>query len=93
MVQTIVFNCEMVCGGCSGATTKILNKVEGVTNVDANIETQKITVTAEDGVDKNDLLAKLESPNCSVLFLLAAHKTSASSVEWGAAAKKSVSLA
>ena len=60
MPQTVVFDATMPCGGCSGACTRILNKCEGVTSVDANLETQKITVVAEDSVDPQMLLGKLQ---------------------------------
>lgn len=50
----------MACGGCSGACTRILNKVEGVNGVECDLEKQTVTVDAADGVDPQALLAKLQ---------------------------------
>ena len=92
MSQTVVFDVEMACAGCSGATTKILGKIEGgevrkifflgaenvsrlagIDDVDANLETQKITVKYDDPATPEDMLEKLQ--------------------KWGTAAKKKVALA
>ncbi|KNC52808.1 uncharacterized protein AMSG_08702 [Thecamonas trahens ATCC 50062] len=35
----------MSCGGCSGAVTKALNRVDGVDKVEIDMEGQKVTVT------------------------------------------------
>ena len=56
----ITFNVEMACGGCSGACTRILNKVDGVTNVTCDLDAQTVVVDAADGVDPQVLLAKLQ---------------------------------
>ncbi|KAJ1462158.1 hypothetical protein M885DRAFT_506289 [Pelagophyceae sp. CCMP2097] len=50
MEQTVVFDVQMACGGCSGACTRILNKM-GVKSVDANLETQKVTVVYEESAE------------------------------------------
>ena len=49
------------CGGCSGAITRILTKVDGVNKVEPDLETQKVTVDVADGsgVDGDALLEKL----------------------------------
>ena len=49
------------CGGCSGAITRILTKVDGVSKVEPDLETQKVTVDVADGsgIDGEALLAKL----------------------------------
>ena len=49
------------CGGCSGAITRILTKVDGVNKVEPDLETQKVTVDVADGsgIDGDVLLAKL----------------------------------
>ena len=44
MSATATFDVQMNCGGCSGACTKILNKIDGVTSVNASLEEQKIRV-------------------------------------------------
>ena len=50
------------CGGCSGAITRILTKVDGVNKVEPDLETQKVTVDVADGsgIDGDALLAKLK---------------------------------
>lgn len=58
--QTFVFDVEMVCGGCSGAVTRILNKIDEVVSVDANLEAQTVTVQATPGLTQDDVLAKLQ---------------------------------
>jgi len=59
MVDTIIIEAGMTCGGCSGAITRILNKIEGVSNVECSIVEKKVTVTSE-GVSKEDLVKALE---------------------------------
>lgn len=49
--HTYQFNVAMSCGGCSGAVTRVLNRLEGVKSVDANLETQLVTVTTAPEVD------------------------------------------
>ena len=54
----------MVCGGCSGACKRILGKLEGVSNVDADLEAQKVTVTYDEAVAATTpavMLEKLEA--------------------------------
>jgi len=58
MVET-VFDVGMTCGGCSSAVERILGKVEGVTKVDANVETKKVVVTHTEAVSADEMLAKL----------------------------------
>jgi len=36
----------MTCSGCSGAVTRVLSKLQGVTNFDVSLETQKVVVEA-----------------------------------------------
>ncbi|KAF9098786.1 Cytosolic copper metallochaperone [Mortierella sp. GBA35] len=38
------YDVTMSCGGCSGAVTKALTKLEGVDKFDVSLETQKVTV-------------------------------------------------
>lgn len=51
---------EMVCGGCSNAVTKILNKMEGVEGVDADRDAQKVTVTGDSLPPAEEMLAALK---------------------------------
>lgn len=57
---TAVFNVEMSCGGCSGACTRILSKLEGVKNVDASLDAQKITVDYDSPATPQVMLEKLQ---------------------------------
>mmetsp|Transcript_11744 Transcript_11744/g.9434 ORF Transcript_11744/g.9434 Transcript_11744/m.9434 type:complete len:89 (+) Transcript_11744:110-376(+) len=61
MATELTFNAEMVCEGCSGAITRIMNKVEEVDSVECNMEAQQVVVKAKDGctLDKDALLEKL----------------------------------
>lgn len=55
-----VFDVEMVCGGCSGACTRILKKLEGVSSVDADVSKQKITVEYDSPASPEEMLEKLK---------------------------------
>ena len=58
MVQTL-FNAGMTCGGCAKAVTRILNKIDGVSEVVTSVEDKLITVEHAESVDKNTLLEAL----------------------------------
>ena len=45
--------------GCSGAVERILAKVDGVTNVETNVDAKSVIVTATDGVTAEELVEKL----------------------------------
>ncbi|KYQ96798.1 copper transport protein [Tieghemostelium lacteum] len=47
------FNVEMTCGGCSKAVNAVLSKLEGVSNINIDLEGKKVscdsaTLSAED---------------------------------------------
>ncbi|KAI8088478.1 heavy metal-associated domain-containing protein [Thamnidium elegans] len=48
----------MSCSGCSNAVTKALNKLEGVTNVEANLEKQEVVVETE--LPREQILATIQ---------------------------------
>ena len=56
--QVTEFKVGMTCEGCSNACTRILKKIDGVSNVDCDIEGQsiKVTGTAEAQTMLNALL-------------------------------------
>lgn len=60
MAREVNFKVQMACGGCSGAVTRILKKIEGVVEVATNLETQGVSVQCADEVDPQVLLAALE---------------------------------
>eukprot|EP01032_Pedospumella_encystans_P029799 gene29799-33639_t len=51
MTKTVSFKVGMTCGGCKGAVTRILTKIEGVTEVKADVDTKLVDVVCEDAVD------------------------------------------
>jgi len=55
----IRFEVGMTCGGCSSAVERILNKVDGVTNVETNVAEKSVVVEVDDEVKPEDLLEKL----------------------------------
>jgi copper chaperone len=55
MTKEVKFEVAMTCGGCSGAITRILGKIENVETVDANLETKIVTVTCGDAVEPDAL--------------------------------------
>lgn len=59
MVET-KFMVGMTCAGCSGAVTRILKKIDGVTNIDASVEQKSVVVTHDDSVDPALLNEKLQ---------------------------------
>lgn len=59
MTKTVNFKVGMTCGGCSGAIERILSKIEGVQNVNTNLETKLVVVTCEDTVETQTLLDAL----------------------------------
>ena len=73
MTKVVEFKVGMTCGGCSGAVTRILSKIEGVSSVDANVETKVVKVTCDDAVSSDILLSSLrkwsESSGKSVEFV------------------------
>eukprot|EP00579_Thalassiosira_antarctica_P007665 CAMPEP_0201882678 /NCGR_PEP_ID=MMETSP0902-20130614/14343_1 /ASSEMBLY_ACC=CAM_ASM_000551 /TAXON_ID=420261 /ORGANISM="Thalassiosira antarctica, Strain CCMP982" /LENGTH=73 /DNA_ID=CAMNT_0048411259 /DNA_START=62 /DNA_END=283 /DNA_ORIENTATION=- len=54
------FDVGMTCEGCAGAVKRILGKVEGVTNIDTNVDAKTVVVTHEDGVSKELMNDKLQ---------------------------------
>jgi len=55
-----VFQVQMNCTGCSGACTRILKKFDGVEQIDANLESQRISVTHDAKVSPQDMLVALK---------------------------------
>lgn len=57
--QRIQFSAEMSCEGCSGAITKILQKIAGVSDIDCSIPEQKVTIMADNSIDPSSILERL----------------------------------
>eukprot|EP00603_Paraphysomonas_imperforata_P003996 CAMPEP_0114423082 /NCGR_PEP_ID=MMETSP0103-20121206/5956_1 /TAXON_ID=37642 ORGANISM="Paraphysomonas imperforata, Strain PA2" /NCGR_SAMPLE_ID=MMETSP0103 /ASSEMBLY_ACC=CAM_ASM_000201 /LENGTH=75 /DNA_ID=CAMNT_0001591715 /DNA_START=29 /DNA_END=256 /DNA_ORIENTATION=- len=59
MTKSVVFDVGMTCGGCSAAVTRILKKVEGVEDIQCDLDEKKVTVVCDDETDEQLMLAKL----------------------------------
>lgn len=58
-MKIVEFKVGMTCGGCSGAVTRILKKIEGVSDIDCNLESKAVKVTCEDTVENQTMLDAL----------------------------------
>ncbi|KAL7662679.1 HMA domain-containing protein [[Candida] zeylanoides] len=45
------YDVSMSCSGCSGAVSRVLNKLDGVKNVDISLEAQSVDVTTAPALD------------------------------------------
>eukprot|EP00985_Skeletonema_marinoi_P006308 scaffold2728_cov137-Skeletonema_marinoi.AAC.6 len=54
------FDVGMTCEGCANAVKRILGKVDGVSDIQTNVEAKSVVVMHDDSVSKDDLLAKLQ---------------------------------
>jgi copper chaperone CopZ len=53
------FAVGMTCGGCASAVSRILNKIEGVSEVKTDVEAKEVWVRSKD-VDVGDMMEKLK---------------------------------
>ncbi|KAL7525994.1 hypothetical protein ACHAWF_001592 [Thalassiosira exigua] len=53
------FDVGMTCEGCANAVKRILGKVDGVTEIQTNVEAKTVVVTHGEGVSKELMLEKL----------------------------------
>ena len=51
---------DIVCGGCASAIKKALGNVEGVSNVDINIDTKAVTVKHQSNVSREKIVETLD---------------------------------
>ncbi|KAJ9060931.1 Cytosolic copper metallochaperone [Entomophthora muscae] len=58
-MQTYTYNVKMTCGGCSGAVTKALSKMEGIDNVEIDMEKQLVAVSTS-SVSKEDIFEAIK---------------------------------
>ena len=54
------FHVGMTCEGCSGAVTRLLKKMEGVSDVACNIEAKTAVVTHDASVTAQQMFEKLQ---------------------------------
>ena len=50
----------MTCGGCANAVKRILKKMDGVTEIDADVEKKLVTVDHADAVTPQQMLEALK---------------------------------
>lgn len=51
---------DIVCGGCASAIKKALGNIEGVSEVDVNVETKAVTVEHEAQVSREQIIETLD---------------------------------
>ncbi|KAK7203357.1 antioxidant and copper/iron homeostasis protein [Myxozyma melibiosi] len=54
------FNVAMSCSGCSGAVNRVLNKLEGVSDVKITLDDQKVIVKTAENVSYDTVLAQIK---------------------------------
>lgn len=57
---------EIVCGGCAGSIKKALGNVEGVSDVDVDVATKKVTVKHDENVTPENIADVLDRAGYSV---------------------------
>ncbi|PBP18945.1 iron copper transporter [Diplocarpon rosae] len=57
--HTYKFNISMSCGGCSGAITRVLTKLDGVKSFDVSLDTQTATIIAEPSLSYETVLTTI----------------------------------
>jgi copper chaperone len=57
---------EIVCGGCASSIKKALGNVEGVSDVDVDVETKKVTVNHTESVSREKIADALDRAGFSV---------------------------
>lgn len=60
MRQNIYTVTGMHCGGCARSVTEEVSEVDGVTDVQVDLPTGKVTVTSEQDLDVADVRAAVE---------------------------------
>jgi copper chaperone len=65
MSKEVAFKVGMTCGGCSSAVTRILKRIDGVEEVECNVETKDVKVTCAESVESSVLLEALEKWSAS----------------------------
>lgn len=70
-MPTHEFQVAMSCSGCSGAVTRVLTKMQGVSNVTIDMPTQKVYV--DSALSSDDLLATIKKTGkaCSYIGIKA----------------------
>lgn len=57
---------EIVCGGCASSIKKALGNIEGVSDVDVDVATKKVTVNHSESVSRDRIVDALDRAGYSV---------------------------
>jgi len=60
MTKLVQFKVGMTCDGCKKAVTKILEKIEGVEGVEADVDAKKVDVKCNESVSAESMLEALK---------------------------------
>lgn len=58
---------EIVCGGCAGSIKKALGSVEGVSDVEVDVATKKVTVKHNENVSRDQISDALDRAGYSAV--------------------------
>lgn len=58
---------EIVCGGCAGSIKKALGNVSGVSDVDVDVATKKVTVKHDSNVSREQIADALDRAGYSAV--------------------------
>lgn len=58
--QTTVTAPDMVCGGCANAIKNAFGRVDGVTNIEVDVATKRVSVEHEPAVTRDDIVKVLD---------------------------------
>lgn len=56
---------DIVCGGCASAIRKAFGQIEGVSNVDVDVETKAVTIAHDEKVSREEIIATLDKAGFS----------------------------
>lgn len=65
MNNTTVTAPEIACGGCAIAIKNALEKIDGVTEVNVDVETKKVSVEHDEMVSRLDIVEALDTAGFS----------------------------
>jgi len=60
VTTTTKFQVGMTCEGCANAIKRILGKIEGVSDVQTDVQAKSVVVISNEHVSKDEMLQKLE---------------------------------
>ena len=58
--QTTLTASDIVCGGCANAIRNAFGRIDGVTNVEVDVATKRVSVDHEAGVTHDDIVKVLD---------------------------------